>query len=323
MLTKYKYPQSMRNLEKLFAINNNFKIFYNKLGPPQLFDVTLRDGLQGLSKEQQIDFTFKNKKDLYNEIVVIHNPKKIEIGSIVSKKVLPIFEDTLEFFNYIKEQNVSVKTEIDQQQQPECFILIPNYAKLQEVINNESINNFSFITSVSNSFQLKNTKMSLTETDQDLYKMMYELDENKYRRVKSNIKLYVSCISECPIEGKIDNDFIVNRLLLLNKMNVEFLCLSDTCGSLEVEDFEYIIETCVFFGLHPSKFSLHLHVKPGREKIIEKIIHKALHYKINNFDVSLLETGGCSVTMKKENLAPNLSYELYYKALLNYIIKNI
>ena len=76
MLTKYIYPQSLRNLEKLFALNNNFKIFYNKLGPPQLFDVTLRDGLQGLSKEEQSDFTFKNKKDLYNEIVVIHNPKK-------------------------------------------------------------------------------------------------------------------------------------------------------------------------------------------------------------------------------------------------------
>jgi hypothetical protein len=165
--------------------------------------------------------------------------------------------------------------------------------------------------------------MTLEESDQDLYNMLFQLDENKYRRFKPYIKLYVSCISDCPIEGKIDNDFIVNRLLLLNKLNVENLCLSDTCGSLEIEDFEYIIETCSFFGLHPSKFSLHLHVKPGRENIIEKIIHKALDYKIIKFDVSLLETGGCSVTMKKENLAPNLSYELYYKALYNYILKNI
>lgn len=313
MLKKNINPVSLRNFKKKYFLDNKFKNFYNKLGPPQLFDVTLRDGLQGLSREQQDKFTFEHKKELFNKICLNHNPKKIEIGSIVSKKVLPIFEDTMEFFNYIKETD----------EQPECFILVPNYAKLQEVINNTYINNFSFITSVSNSFQLKNTKMSLKESDQDLYNMLYQLDENKYRMVKPNIKLYISCISECPIEGKIDNDFIVNRLLLLNKMNVESLCLSDTCGTLEVEDFEYIIETCLFFGLQPNKFSLHLHVKPGRENIIEKIIHKALDYKIINFDVSLLDTGGCSVTMKKENLAPNLSYKLYYDALFRYITKNI
>jgi isopropylmalate/homocitrate/citramalate synthase len=321
MLKKVKYSQTLKNLEKISSLNNNFKLFYNKLGPPELFDVTLRDGLQGLSREQQNEFTFENKKNLYNKICSIHNPKKIEIGSIVSKKVLPIFADSMELFNYIKENHESIKKETEKQ--PECFILIPNYSKLQDVINNTSINNFSFITSVSNSFQIKNTKMTLEESDQDLYNMLFQLDENKYRRFKPYIKLYVSCISNCPIEGKIDNDFIVNRLLLLNKLNVENLCLSDTCGSLEIEDFEYIIETCSFFGLHPSKFSLHLHVKPGRENIIEKIIHKALDYKIIKFDVSLLETGGCSVTMKKENLAPNLSYELYYKALYNYILKNI
>jgi isopropylmalate/homocitrate/citramalate synthase len=321
MLKKNRYLQSLKRLEKNYSLNNNFKIFYNKLGLPELFDVTLRDGLQGLSKEQQNEFTIEKKKELYNNICIIHNPKKIEIGSIVSKNVLPIFEDTMELFNYIKEYKDSCNKEKDKH--PECFILIPNYTKLQEVINNTSINNFSFITSVSNSFQLKNTKMTLKESDQDLYKMLYQLEENKYRVLKPNIKLYVSCISECPIEGKIDNDFIVSRILLLNKMNVENICLSDTCGSLEIEDFEYIIETCCFFGLLPSKISLHLHVKPGRENIIEKIIHKALDYKIINFDVSLIETGGCSVTIKKENLAPNLSYDLYYKALCNYILKNI
>jgi hypothetical protein len=67
--------------------------------------------------------------------------------------------------------------------------------------------------------------------------------------------------------------------------------------------------------------SLHLHIKPDREDIIEKIIHKALDYKIASFDVSMLEIGGCSVTMTKDKLAPNLSYELYYKALCNYIVK--
>ena len=34
-----------------------------------------------------------------------------------------------------------------------------------------------------------------------------------------------------------------------------------------------------------------------------------------------VKSGGCSVTMNKTQLAPNLSYELYYQALCKYIIK--
>ena len=104
-------------------------------------------------------------------------------------------------------------------------------------------------------------------------------------------------------------------------MNVDSICLSDTCGTLNEEDFEYIIDTCVYFGLPLSKFSLHLHVNKSRESEVEKIIHKALDRKIINFDVSLLDTGGCSVTMNKDRISPNLSYELYYKSLCNYIMK--
>jgi len=166
--------------------------------------------------------------------------------------------------------------------------------------------------------------MTLEESDKDIYDMLYELDDNINTIIRSKkpfVKLYVSCINECPIEGKIDNDFIVNRILNLNKMNVDNICLSDTCGSLNEEDFEYIVDTCAYFGLPLSKFSLHLHVKREREAEIQRIIHKALDRKIIKFDVSYLDTGGCSVTMNKKNLAPNLSYDLYYKTLCNYILK--
>jgi hypothetical protein len=98
--------------------------------------------------------------------------------------------------------------------------------------------------------------------------------------------------------------------------------LSDTCGTITTEDFEYIIESCLFFGLAPSKISLHLHVKNDKENEVKSLIHKALDFKINKFDVSYLKTGGCSVTMNAKNLAPNLSYDLYYKSFVSYIEKN-
>jgi isopropylmalate/homocitrate/citramalate synthase len=303
------FPNYRRSFNDLFFKNRKFRDYYKKLNP-KLFDVTLRDGLQGLTKQEQEKYTFTEKKNLYDKIISIQQPQQIEVGSIVSENVLPIFKDTKQFTKYIFE-NPDLNRDY--------FLLVPNVQKLKTAIMATPIRNFSFITSVSNSFQIKNTKMNLEESDKNINNMLDKLEEYS---IKQNVKLYVSCINKCPIEGKIDNDFIVNRILKLSMMNIDIICLSDTCGTLEFEDFDYIIETCLYFGLQPSRISLHLHVKPDREDVIESIIHKAFDYKIVNFDVSMLDIGGCSVTMSKENLAPNLSYELYYKALSKYILKN-
>ena len=50
-------------------------------------------------------------------------------------------------------------------------------------------------------------------------------------------------------------------------------------------------------------------------------MHTAIDYGIEEFDVSYLTTGGCSVTMDKNKLAPNMSYEQFYKYITNYLIK--
>jgi isopropylmalate/homocitrate/citramalate synthase len=319
MLTNM-YPKCAQSFKKWYLSSYKFGKMYNDLGKPKPFDVTLRDGLQALSKEEQNTFTSYDKLVLYNKIISIHNPKNIEIGSIVSEKVLPVFKDTIKFSEILYDLQFN-DNQFQKEKRKSNFILISNKNKLKSVIDNPKINNFSFITSVSNSFQKKNTKMSLEDSDEDIYEMLYELDDNNCRKRKPFVKLYVSCINECPIEGRIDNDFIVNRILKLNNMNVDQICLSDTCGTLSEDDFEYIIDTCALFGFPLNKFSLHLHVKREREVEVEKIIHKALDHKIINFDVSYLETGGCSVTMDKKNLSSNLSYDLYYKTLCNYIIK--
>jgi isopropylmalate/homocitrate/citramalate synthase len=309
-----------------------FKNCFHKLGNPRPFDVTLRDGIQTLKSEHELaKFSLDYKKKLYHEIVSNHFPANIEIGSLVSKKVLPILADSMDLFQYVEKYN----NEITKITTPKHFMLIPNMEKLCYGLNN-NIYNFSFITSVSNSFQQKNTKKNLQDTKKELLNMVELIHKKKHDRDdnydiyhndidyddnKYNVKLYISCISECPLEGKIDNDVIVHEILRYNAMNIDNICLSDTCGTLEVEDFEYIVDTCQYFGLCFSKFSLHLHVKQDRINIVKEIIHKALDRKIINFDVSLLETGGCSVTMDETKLKPNLSYDLYYETLVEYIEK--
>lgn len=326
MTTKIIYPICSNSFKKLLS-NKKFEKVYNNLGKPRPFDVTLRDGLQALTKEEGQYYNTVQKIILHLKIQLKYNPINVEIGSIVSEKVLPIFKDTIELFDIINKNEINkneiYKNSFDKScKSKNIYIVVPNQNKLFNVINNKSMNHFSFITSVSNSFQIKNTKMSLLDSDNDIYTMLQELDDNKNRNVSPFVKVYVSCINECPIEGKINNDLIVNRLLTLNNMNVDTICLSDTCGSLNSEDFEYIVDSCKNYGINMQKLSLHLHVKNNRESEVEKIFHKALDRKIINFDVSALDSGGCSVTMDKNKLAPNMNYDQYYKFLTNYIIKN-
>jgi len=323
MLTKYVYPKCANSFRNWCLTNKKYEKFYFELGEPTPFDVTLRDGLQAVTKDKETEFNANTKLKIYHNIIFNYKPLNIEVGSIVSEKVLPIFKDSIEIFNFINNFKKQCLQNGDPYEEQNKYLLVPNNKYLKKIINDSNANHFSFITSVSNSFQMKNTKMTLEESDKDIETMLYELDNNSNRKVAPVVKLYVSCINSCPIEGKIDSDVIINRILKFNTMKIDNICLSDTCGSLLLEDFEYIIDTCKHFGLVPiHKLSLHLHVKTGRENDVENIIHSALDRNIIDFDVSSLDSGGCSVTMEKHNIAENLSYELYYKSLCNYIMKN-
>jgi hypothetical protein len=134
-------------------------------------------------------------------------------------------------------------------------------------------------------------------------------------------KLYISCINECPFIGKINNDIVVNEIFFYyNNYVFDELCLSDTIGSLNSDDFIYIIQRCRELGINISKISLHLHVKNDNIENLERILFYAFSNKINKFDVSCLETGGCSVTMSNKPIT-NLTYDMFFNILWKYIEK--
>lgn len=318
MLQKYFYPFS-KNLNLNLAKKNNKKILHVK--NVKIFDVTLRDGLQGLSSYEQEVFTTTTKINLYNYLINNYRITDLEIGSIVNTNFLPIFKDTEELFKYAENNNNYSNNPINH------YILIPNQEYLLKALD-LGVKNFSFMSSVSNRFQFKNTKMILNENLNNLNEMMNILDKETNKRnargenFEYKAKLYVSCINECPIEGKIPISNIISQLYFLNMLNFHKICLSDTCGSLTNEDFIKIMNTLIkSIKMDVSKISLHLHINPEREKEAEEIVHTALDYGINEFDVSELKTGGCSITIENNKLLPNMSYQQFYKFITNYLLK--
>jgi hydroxymethylglutaryl-CoA lyase len=274
---------------------------------PQLFDVTLRDGIQAASVEI---YTTSKKKDVFHNIMDNYKPSKIEVGSIVSPKVLPIMRDSIEIYNYVTSILSSENVE-----NTKPFLLIPNKKSLKPALDN-NVCGISLITSVSDDFQQKNVKMSLTQTKLSLYDICYTA---RIHTPDIYIKLYISCISECPIMGKMSNDHIIREILCYNDTRFSELCLSDTCGTLSYSSFQYIVDSLLAYGFDINKLSLHLHVSHENQTNTSNILFYCFEKGINKFDVSLLESGGCSVTMGK-NVKPNLSYELFQQNLHKYIM---
>jgi hypothetical protein len=301
--------QHSRFIHKIISKSVTHKELYDKISPI-LFDVSLRDGIQGATPSE---WTLSRKRETFSNIYTNYQPQYIELGSLCSYKILPIMADTRELYNY------AVSTfEKDNNNTTKAFILIPSVHKLQLAINNR-MTHLSFITSVSDIFQLKNTNITISHVKSGFSQMFEELNKTPASHLFIT-KLYISCINHCPISGKIDNDLIINEILYYNS-NYSFdeLCLSDTCGNLSYDDFEYIVKTIHFFGVPFSRISLHLHVSPSNLENIERILRTCFRVGIRRFDVSMIETGGCSVTIKKDKLLSNLTYDQFYDILYKHI----
>tara|TARA_A100001015_G_C15025146_1_gene730072 strand:- start:1549 stop:2364 length:816 start_codon:yes stop_codon:yes gene_type:complete len=253
-----------------------------------LFDVSLRDGLQTWKKIP----TLHEKKNILKKISQFPNVKNIEVGSIVSSKILPQFQDSIELYHYTSKNYKNLNP----------YLLIPN-VKMHEKALYNNIQNMSFITSVSEEFQKKNTKLTLQETKNQIKQMI--------KNTKGNTKLYISCINECPISGFINEDIIINEIIEYIKLPVNEICLSDTCGSLTNENLNKILNILLpvmqFSDVPISKLSFHLH-KNKNENETQKILNNCINRYIFNFDVSNIDGGGCSVTMNG-NINGNLNYD--------------
>lgn len=296
---------------KIISKSIHHKQLYNTISPI-LCDVSLRDGIQGANPTE---WNTDRKREVFDTIYKTYNPQFMEIGSLCSYKILPIMADTRELYTHAI---TTFQKDTESDIAHNAYVLIPNISKLQKAII-YGITHLSFITSVSDRFQMKNTNMSLTQVKSE-FSLLFEVLKRQPLPEKYTKKLYISCINECPIVGKLDNDYIVNEILYYSsRYTFDELCLSDTCGSLLYDDFIYIVETIRYFGVPLSAISLHLHVSKTNLENLEYILRYCFRNGIRKFDISMIETGGCSVTMNSDRLLSNMTYEQFYTILQKHI----
>jgi hydroxymethylglutaryl-CoA lyase len=290
---------------------------------PQLTDVSLRDGIQSALPAT---FPTTKKKELLHHIMTQTGSSRVEVGSLVSPKVLPIMADTLDVYRFGAQwcsnddsNQYNARDSKTSTQIPRLGVLVPNAEKLSIALEHK-IPYISMITSVSDEFQKKNIKRSLVDTKLELQQMCGLTRQNL---PNTYLKLYISCINKCPIVGPISTDTIVGELLCYSDyFDVDELCLSDTCGTLSAADFKAIVDLATKYGVPVEKLSVHLHMTANTETEVQKILFYCFDKGIRKFDVSLVEEGGCSVTMGKQT-KPNLTHETFFRMLNLYLRSKI
>jgi isopropylmalate/homocitrate/citramalate synthase len=283
------------------------------------FDVTMRDGLESIPKNYNLD----DKKVILNKLINVYKPESLEIGSLVSSKICPQMNNSYELYNYANNLYNKNKKVCD------FYLLIPPTYKYLNNAKKQNIRNISLITSVSNPFQKKKYNQSIEETKyiiKDALKTSNTTNTTNTTNTSKpfdNVKLYVSCITNCPITGKQDNEYIVNQLYeYLHIDGVSNVCLTDTCGNMRYSDFKHIIDYLnIEMNYKLDKLSLHLHNNDARKYYTtDAIIKYAMYNKINKFDLTSYDNiyfGNGIITVDIKHFNNNLTYNRLYESIYN------
>ena len=173
-----------------------------------IFEVGPRDGLQNIKNEIPI-----NRKIELIDILSTTGIKKIECGSFVSAKWVPQMKGTDQIFKEILRKDGVKYT-----------ALTPNLKGFENAMN-VKVDEIAVFAAASETFSQKNVNCSIAESlerFEDIFK--------KARQKKIPVRGYVSCIVECPYEGTVRPEKVLEVTSRLLEMGCYEVSLGDTIG---------------------------------------------------------------------------------------------
>ena len=243
-----------------------------------------RDAMQGIK-----NFIPTSHKINYINKLLNVGFDTIDIGSFVSKRVIPQMADTSDVITGI---DLDVNS-------PKLLTIVANERGAEMASDFDEITYLGFPFSISETFQQKNINSSITES-------LLRLENIQNICVKRNKKLvtYFSMAFGNPY-GDEWSVYIVAHWAqkLLNDFGIKILSLSDTIGTSEPQLIYWLFDKLirefpdVEFGAH-----LHTHQHNWKEKI-----DAAIKANCKRFDGAILGYGGCP--MAKDELVGNMPSE--------------
>lgn len=232
-----------------------------------IFEVGPRDGLQNIKNEIPI-----NRKIELIDILSTTGIKKIECGSFVSAKWVPQMRGTDQIFQEILRKDGVKYT-----------ALTPNLKGFENAMS-VKVDEIAVFAAASETFSQKNVNCSIAESlerFEDIFK--------KARQKKIPVRGYVSCIVECPYEGKVKPEKVLEVTSRLLDMGCYEVSLGDTIGKGTPKTVETLLKV-ICENLHAQQLAGHFH---DTSDTAIKNVEIALKYGITTFDTAIGGLGGC------------------------------
>ena len=232
-----------------------------------IFEVGPRDGLQNIKNEIPIN----NKIELIN-ILSTTGIEKIECGSFVSAKWVPQMRGTNEIFEKIIRGDGVKYT-----------ALTPNLKGFENALQ-AKVDEVAVFAAASETFSQKNVNCSIDESLERFRDLFKKASEKKVP-----VRGYVSCIIECPYEGKISPESVLKVASQLLDMGCYEVSLGDTIGKGTPKTIEELLEV-LCSEINQKKLAGHFH---DTSDTAIRNVEIGLKYGLSTFDSAVGGLGGC------------------------------
>ncbi|MCX7550227.1 hydroxymethylglutaryl-CoA lyase [Xanthomarina sp. F2636L] len=242
-----------------------------------------RDAMQGIK-----DFIPTEKKVQYIQSLLRVGFDTIDFGSFVSPKAIPQMVDT----SQVLDQLDLSKTE------SKLLAIIANTRGAQDASMHKQIDYLGYPFSISENFQMRNTHKTIAQSVVTLNEILEIAD-----KTNKEVVVYISMGFGNPYGDPWDVDVVGEWTERLSNMGVKILSLSDTIGSSNPENINYLFSNLI--PKYPDiEFGAHLHTTPTTW--FEKV-DAAYRAGCKRFDGAIQGFGGCP--MAKDELTGNMPTE--------------
>lgn len=242
-----------------------------------------RDAMQGLS-----DFIPTEDKIRYINQLLKVGFHTIDFGSFVSPKAIPQMRDTAEVL-----QGLNLN-----QDRSKLLAIVANERGARDACQFSEIDYLGYPFSISETFQLRNTNATISDSVERVQRMYDMTKENN-----KDLVVYISMGFGNPYGDEWNAGIVKKWVDELVKMGIRILSLSDTIGVANPESIEYIFSELI--PAYPEvTFGAHLHTQ--RHSWKEKV-DAAYQVGCRRFDSAIQGFGGCP--MAKDDLTGNMQTE--------------
>ncbi|WP_452602245.1 hydroxymethylglutaryl-CoA lyase [Pontimicrobium sp. MEBiC06410] len=242
-----------------------------------------RDAMQGIKA-----FIPTEQKVQYIQSILRVGFDTVDFGSFVSPKAIPQMVDTAEVLAQLDLSNTISK----------LLAIVANTRGAEAASLHPEIHYLGYPFSISENFQMRNTHKTIAQSVVTLEQILNIAD-----RTNKEVVVYISMGFGNPYGDPWNVDIVGEWTERLSKMGVKILSLSDTIGSSNPENIDYL-----FSNLIPQykdiEFGAHLHTTPS--SWFEKI-DAAYKAGCRRFDGAIQGFGGCP--MAKDELTGNMPTE--------------